>query len=622
MAKWVMRYLISLAVALCCVSNLQANMPVIEYYHNGISEEVTYQCEANESLTQQHAQFSLPIKFSAVTGQHGVRQYGATVWDFSYQLQLDLTLLPEIRSTLTALLAPESAVLVAGSVSTELRMAPSDIRAQYAAVFDPAPLPSRANETTLLSASGATDLFQGIDEQMALTAPQQVSLILSITPAEARTGAEGGTEAGSFEWSLDCEWQPPADAITLASQMPFAQTMAHVATDAAIFLGNNTAIGLDVYSIELADSGTNGSGVNTFEILPYSNNCTNMLTIKGYSCRVPIQYTPDSPGQHTTDLIVHSNMGRFQFELSATSTEFIAPNFRLSPNPLQFDAVPLSAIQSQTVTLENLGPTPIVISHSATTAIYTEIISISDDCRRLNSGASCTLPVYFRAFQSSLNFSAEQVVFSAGYPDMTATAPATEQILTVTGSVLPPCVETTENFDVIGSIELNRNNEQINLNGMLQQTRRCPEGHFETQLTLLPTTVALPLFSWLPGLYQTRVEANFESLPLDSAQAPALESSPDEDAAADWTFNVNVPHVYFDLFGLKINLSRDADCASLTPMQLQLPQALPTAAATDGSEWLGTANIGQFGPCDGTQFTLDSRISGNERPLKLTLFRQ
>lgn len=143
------------------------------------------------------------------------------------------------------------------------------------------------------------------------------------------------------------------------------------------------------------------TGVNASEFTRFTlgvlNNCTLRLN-PGLSCNIAVRFRPTATGARSATMNVLSNDPSNPSVPVALSGTGIQPAASISPNPVDFGAVPVFTAVTQTVTLTNSGTAPLTVNNVLVSGVNFTKPAAADTCRgtTLQPGASCTVDVRFR----------------------------------------------------------------------------------------------------------------------------------------------------------------------------------------------------------------------------------
>jgi len=175
-----------------------------------------------------------------------------------------------------------------------------------------------------------------------------------------------------------------------------AQPVSTTSTAQAVTLSNPGSVALSITSIALA--GTNAGDYGQ------SNTCGSSVAA-GANCAINVTFTPSASGTRTASLTITDNALNSPQILSLSGTGRAAS---LSATSLSFGAQPVGSSSLKTVTLTNLGSTPLtisslsVVSFAPLTALGTKAEDFAIESSSCTAGgsiaglASCTITVAFK----------------------------------------------------------------------------------------------------------------------------------------------------------------------------------------------------------------------------------
>jgi len=162
------------------------------------------------------------------------------------------------------------------------------------------------------------------------------------------------------------------------------QRVGTTSTNQSVIVTNNTD-----YDANPANASVTGANAGDFG----ASGCSGTVTGSGGTCSVNVNFTPGATGTRNATL----NVAGQQVSLTGNGTN---PNANVSPGNITFGNQPLHVIsQTQTITLQNAGTSPLTYSSTGVGGANPGDFSVSDaDCAAtvtIAPNGSCTVTVAF-----------------------------------------------------------------------------------------------------------------------------------------------------------------------------------------------------------------------------------
>ncbi|MCP5467654.1 MAG: choice-of-anchor D domain-containing protein [Deltaproteobacteria bacterium] len=200
--------------------------------------------------------------------------------------------------------------------------------------------------------------------------------------------------------------------LTIAPGAPFdfgVVNAGETSADQVFTVTNTGGAPINVFAISLI-----GSDVENFNLI--AEDCSGKVLAVAGECNITVNYQPNAAGSHVAQIQVAANTSEspVSHEIRGTGVGIGGAVLELDPSALDFDRLNVGQIQSQQITVTNIGNEATAIDAVSIAGNDPSAFSQENSCSGLTlaSGESCVIVVTFNS-NAEGNFNAVVVVESA-----------------------------------------------------------------------------------------------------------------------------------------------------------------------------------------------------------------